>query len=165
MISRRAKHFLSVLILLVSLWACQEKPYYEAYQSLNEEGWHSDSLASFELEVEDTLSAYRIVLNFRANNSYPYSNLYLFRNIYADEQLEYRDTVNFILADPYGKWLGDGLGDLKSFERLYRRQPLRFKKKGSYRFELEQAMREDPLPGIKDIGISIYKVKDGQKEN
>jgi len=162
---RQAKSIFLLPLLLLFFSSCGEEPFYEEYISVNDAGWIADSIASFELEVDDTVSAYRVVLTFRANNDYPHSNLYLFREILSEDGLEYRDTANFILADPYGKWLGDGMGELKTFARLFRRQPLRFNKKGTYRFRLEQAMRVDTLKGIKDIGISIYKEANGKEEN
>ncbi|MCR9152934.1 MAG: gliding motility lipoprotein GldH [Bacteroidetes bacterium] len=165
MISRRARSLITLVVLVISLFACSEKPYYEEYQPVAKAGWYADSLISFEVEIEDTLSSYRIFLNFRGTNDYPFSNLYLFRKIYNKGSEAYSDTVNFIMADPYGKWLGEGMGAVKTFVRMYRRQPLRFNQKGKYRFELQQAMRENPLPGIKDVGITIYKVADGKKEN
>ncbi|WP_421751553.1 gliding motility lipoprotein GldH [Croceimicrobium sp.] len=152
--------------LLANLaWACSEKPWYENYEPVAAEGWFADSIASFEVEIEDTLSSYLIYFNMRGNNNYPYSNLYLFRKIYSEEGMEYSDTANLTLADPFGKWLGEGVGELKTFQRVFRREPLRFTKAGTYRFEFVQAMREDPLPGVEDIGISIYKQENGEAKN
>ncbi len=159
------KTYLGLAAFLLLLTSCGEKPYHEEYIKLDQKGWYADSLARFTVEIDDTLSAYKVILNFRGNNDYPYSNLYLFRSIQSDLGLEYSDTANFILADPYGRWLGEGLGELKSFERMYRRRPLRFNKTGIYTFELKQAMRDEPLIGLEDIGISIYKVADGEKED
>jgi len=122
-------------------------------------------VARFEVEIEDTMSFYAVFFNLRANNNYPNSNLYLFRTIYSEEGIEYRDTANLTLADPYGRWLGEGVGDLKTFQRIYRKQPLRFAKPGTYTFEFVQAMRIDPLQGVEDIGLSIYKQGNGEEEN
>lgn len=163
--SPKTKLFGAVLGLIVLGTACKERPFYETFAPVNKAGWYTDSIASFEFEVEDTLSSYRVFLNFRANNDYPYSNLYLFRRIYSEQGLEYSDTANLIMADAYGKWLGEGLGELKTFKRVFRRQPLRFTHTGTYRFEIVQAMREDPLIGVEDIGISIYKELDGKAED
>lgn len=158
---RKAKVYLFALLLGLSLVACEETPYYESYLPVNEAGWYADSAARFEVTIEDTLSYYLIYFNLRANNDYPKANLYLFRSIYSDGNLEYRDTANLTLADPYGRWLGDGIGELKTFQRVYRREPLRFSKAGTYTFEFVQAMREDPIIGIEDLGLTIYKQENG----
>lgn len=159
---KKLKNYFIILGFSLGLLACEESPYYESYLPVSEEGWYADSIARFEVEIEDTLSYYLIFFNMRANNDYPNSNLYLFRSIYTDGNLEYRDTANLTLADPYGRWLGEGVGELKTFQRVFRREPIRFSKPGTYTFEFVQAMREDPMVGIEDIGISIYKKENGQ---
>ncbi len=159
---------LSYLIALLGLFlisSCGERPYYESYLEVKEGTWYADSLASFEVEIEDTLSSYPILVNLRANDKYPYANLFLFRKIYSEEGLEYSDTVEFKMADAYGRWLGEGVGELKTFTRVYRKEPLRFNRAGTYRFEFIQAMRMDPLPGIEDVGLTIYKNTYGEEEN
>lgn len=67
-----------------------------------------------------------------------------------------RDTVELTLADPSGKWLGSGMGDIWDNRVLFKQQ-FRFPEKGTYIFTLEQAMRIDPLPQIMDVGIRIEK--------
>ncbi len=157
--------YIAFAFVLILLNACEESPYYESYLEVDGGAWHADSLASFEVDIEDTLSSYPIVVNIRANDNYPYANLYLFRKIYSEEGLEYSDTAEFKMADAYGRWLGEGIGELKTFKRVYRKEPLRFNRSGKYRFEFVQAMRENPLPGIEDIGLTIYKNTYGEEED
>lgn len=158
---KKASIFLA-LIGLFSLSSCEETPFYEEYLAIDGSTWQVDSVARFEIEIEDTLSTYPIVLNIRANDDYPYANLYLFRKIYSEDGLEYSDTAEFKMADAYGRWLGVGIGELKTFKRVYRREPLRFNRPGTYRFEFVQAMRTDPLPGIEDFGLTIFKNEYGE---
>lgn len=148
--------------LVIGLGSCEEQPFYESYLSIDSGKWQADSVARFEVDIEDTLSSYPIVINIRANADYPYSNLYLFRKIYSEVGLEYSDTAEFKMADAYGRWLGEGVGELKTFQRVFRKEPLRFRRAGTYRFELVQAMRQDPLIGIEDIGLTIYKNEHGE---
>ncbi|MBK8414603.1 MAG: gliding motility lipoprotein GldH [Bacteroidetes bacterium] len=62
-----------------------------------------------------------------------------------------------ILASPEGRWLGEGLGDIWD-NRILFKENVQFTQPGEYRFELNQAMRINPLPGIMDAGIRIEKV-------
>lgn len=144
------------------LCSCQQKPYYENYLKVSEQGWHQDSAAIFEVEISDTTSSYAVIFNLRANGSYPYSNLYLFRTVSSEEGLEYQDTAQVILADQYGKWLGEGIGELKTFSRPFRAQALRFNRSGNYTFKFVQAMRDEYLRGVEDVGLTLYKEKDGE---
>jgi gliding motility-associated lipoprotein GldH len=61
-----------------------------------------------------------------------------------------------VLAAPDGKWLGKGISGLRDNQVLLR-VGLRFPRKGAYLFDFEQAMREENLEGISDIGLRIEK--------
>ena len=67
-----------------------------------------------------------------------------------------RDTIECILADNSGKWLGEGSGDIWDNQILFKKG-VRFRKTGTYRFTLEQAMRVENLPLIMDVGMRIEK--------
>ncbi len=156
-----------LLALLIPLWisGCSEPPFYEEYIAVNNNAWHADSTASFDVEIEDTSSAYIIYINLRNNSSYPFSNIFLFREISSSRGIEFRDTVEYILADQYGKWTGKGLGELKTNSWPYKTSELRFNKPGVYTFSIQQAMRVGILEGIEDIGMSVYKANTQQQNN
>ena len=67
-----------------------------------------------------------------------------------------RDTVECILADDAGKWLGDGSGDIWD-NRILFKKGVRFRQAGKYIFSLEQAIRVQNLPMIMDVGMRIEK--------
>lgn len=154
--------FAGLLILLHG--ACEQSPVYEEYLQVEEKGWHQDSTAEFQVEIADTSRPYVVQFNLRANDQYPYSNLYLFREVSSAADLEYRDTAQIILANRYGEWLGDGIGDLKTFQRPFRNQPLLFNEPGVYTFSFTQAMRETRLEGVKSVGLTIYPYRNESEE-
>jgi gliding motility-associated lipoprotein GldH len=94
----------------------------------------------------------------RNAGNYPYSNIFLFVNTYFPSGTIDKDTVEIMLASPDGKWMGKGLGDIWDNRILFKRN-VTFPEKGKYRFEISQAMRLNPLPGITDAGMRIEKVK------
>jgi gliding motility-associated lipoprotein GldH len=68
------------------------------------------------------------------------------------------DTLNYVLAKPNGEWLGTGFGDTK--ETLFQyKMSYQFPTKGKYEIGISQAMRNDNLPGIEDIGVKIETAK------
>ncbi len=159
----------SFLILAVSVlaWACDPQPIYEEYVAVPGNEWVSDSTISFEIEIDDTSAVYQAVWYLRNNDNYEYSNIYLFRNVRSERGLEFADTAQFILADAYGKWLGKGIGELKTNTWPFKNGYLRFKHGGKYTFTLQQAMRTDRLKGVEDVGLGIYKLdpkENGNKE-
>lgn len=156
-----------ILIFCIAVLAvsCEPSPVYEAYVPISEKGWYKDSIVSFEVEITDTLSPYKVVWHLRNNNEYRFSNIFLFREVSSDRGREFADTAEFILADPYGKWLGTGVGELKTHTWPYKSGILKFNHSGVYTFSLQQAMREDYLIGLEDVGLGLYKIEaDNGKE-
>lgn len=140
------------------LYSCGDSAVYEEYVEIPDKGWHKDSSLTFEVEIEDTNAAYQVVWYLRNNNAYPYRNIFLFRKIASERGVEFADTSEFFLADPYGKWLGKGVGELKTNTWPFKKQLIYFNKEGKYTFTLQQAMRTEYLEGVEDVGLGVFKV-------
>ena len=69
-----------------------------------------------------------------------------------------KDTVEFILANYQGQWLGDRAGDLLD-NRIWFKKGYKLDVAGEYVFSFEQAMRDDALSEIKDFGLRLEKTK------
>ena len=149
---------LSTLFFLLVLCFCSCDPdrIYESNINFHATGWKSIERARFEVEITDTISPCNIFINVRNNSDYKYMDLWLFVDVYSPSGIAERDTVNIILADHRGKWLGHGLGN-KFDTRMVFRKNIWFPVSGKYVFEYEQAMRDEPLTGIDDIGLRIEK--------
>ncbi|MFW6224189.1 MAG: gliding motility lipoprotein GldH [Bacteroidota bacterium] len=143
-----------VVIPLILLYGCGEDYFYAKSNTINEQKWPADATKGFNFSIEDTTTTYNFIINLRNTTDYDYRNLYLFMNTIYPDQSTSRDTLELILAAPSGKWLGKGKG-------LYRDNLFLFKKDvnlplpGNYRIEFIQAMREDTLKGIDEIGLRI----------
>jgi gliding motility-associated lipoprotein GldH len=120
--------------------------------------WDRNNLVHFEVVVEDTITPHNLYINVRNAGMYPVSNLYLFVTTTAPSGHMIKDTVQIILADERGKWLGKGLGDIWDYQQLYK-ENVRFAQKGEYIFEYEQAMRLEKLPFILDVGLRVEKAR------
>ena len=57
-----------------------------------------------------------------------------------------------------GHWLGSGLGDLYD-NRIIFKEKKKFPMAGRYRISIQQAMRENPLMDIQDIGFRVSKLE------
>jgi gliding motility-associated lipoprotein GldH len=112
----------------------------------------------FEVDIQDTISAHDFYVNVRQATGYPYSNLFIeLSTQYPDKKVQ-KDTLECILANERGEWLGDGAGDLWDNKILFKKN-LKFPYKGKYTFTFTQGMRLDPLPLILDVGMCIEKSK------
>lgn len=142
--------------ILFFLSGCESGIIFDNTKSLEGDVWKSDQIIRFDVPLEDTVNIYKFYLNVRHTTSYRYANIFLFINSTFPDGAQARDTVECILADPSGKWMGKGISNIRDNQVLLRRG-LRFTQKGLYIFEFEQAMREPELKGIMDIGLRIVR--------
>ena len=141
------------LILFIS---CNDQRFFEESVKIDDGQWRSDNILTFSTVISDTISRYDISFDVRNDISYSYSNLYLFMKTTFPNGQVTRDTIECMLAAYDGKWLGSGTGNLR-FNRFLFQQGIQFPIPGTYRFELEQAMRVSELKGLRDIGLRIEK--------
>lgn len=146
---------IAIIFLLLTLFSCDTNKVFEEYIEVENANWQKENVASFEFIAKDTITAHNIYINIRNTGDYSYSNLYMFVTMKGPNGGELKDTVNCILADNRGKWLGSGVGDLWDLQIPYV-GGFKFAQTGSYIISYEQAMRvENGLKGITDIGLRV----------
>ena len=144
------------LVSVFLIYGCDSSRVFEENKKIDNNEWYQNAPLVFQVPVTDTATLYNVYINIRNAGFYRFSNLYLFINTgFPGGQLQ-RDTLECILAAPDGRWLGEGLGDIWDSRILFK-NGVRFPQTGEYRFELIQAMRTNPLPGIMDAGIRFEK--------
>lgn len=161
-IARTTKIGLPILVIssLILLWGCTGNVAYENYMEIPEGGWHQNDPAVFSVEIADTNTYYNLFINIRHDVNYKYRNLWVFADIDYPDGRSTSDTIEFVIGNKEGKWLGKGLGKTKEDNILLSRN-IRFVNKGEYLFSFRQGMREEDqiLENINDFGISVVKVK------
>ena len=143
--------------LLLLIVACDRNRVFEEYQPIPSSGWHKDALINFNVPIQDTIKNHNLFINVRNDIKYNYSNLWLFIEIEQPGDISVTDTFELSLADPSGKWLGDGFGGVKTRQVIYKRNVF-FPVGGEYSFNIRHGMREEELPGITDIGLRVEKL-------
>lgn len=144
---------------LVSIVACQSPSTFEENISINEGTWYYQDTLSFEATIEETEVPYNVFINVRHSNEYPNANLWLkVITTFPDGKTQVA-PLNVPMADPEGKWYGKGFGSILSNQIQIQRRAI-FDQKGSYKFQVLQDMRENPMKEIIDVGIQIDKVED-----
>ncbi len=138
--------------------SCDPDRVYEENVLIPEHKWNRNNLLQFQVNITDTISSFNLNVNIRNGGNYSYRNLFLFINTYAPTGEWVRDTVNCILANEKGKWLGSGIGDIYDIQITYKKN-VRFPYPGIYSFTFEQAMRAEELSHVYDIGLRIEKTK------
>ena len=147
---------LSLFVLIFA--SCSSNSFFEENKHI-EGSWNKNDTLIFKVEIKDISIPYNFYVNIRNSTDYSYSNLFFFMNsIFPDGSLR-RDTIECILANIEGKWLGKGFGGIKE-NNILLRKGIMFPQEGTYEFRIEQAMRvneDEGLSGVKDIGIRIEK--------
>jgi len=147
---------LALIGTIVMFISCDSSVVFEEYKSFENQKWNTDSAAFFNYSITDTTSINIVKIKLRHTVEYEFQNLFLF--IEADVI----DTVELMLANKEGMWLGSGIGDVREFEFEYQNTKL-FSKKGNYSFKIEQAMRYgmaekiQVLNNVLAVGLSIEK--------
>ena len=151
---KRVPQYITALLILTSLTACDRNVFYDHQRAVDEHGWMPTESVSFDVEVEDTVTVYNFLMEVRNSVSYPYSNTFLFLNTTFPDGSLSRDTLEFPLADATGRWLGKRTGRYID-TRYYFRRNARFPMEGVYHFAVTNGMRDSAITGLKDIGLRI----------
>jgi len=154
------KRFCLVMGLLALLTACEQDPnvVYKENADIENGKWYVKNAPSFRFTITDASIPYDLYYTLRNNLRYPYYNLYLTRYLTDDRGREIESRLDeLILMDPKtGEPRGKGLGDLYDNKVLMKRA-YRFARPGTYVMRIKQYMRQDPLPDVVSVGISVEK--------
>ena len=142
-----------ILLIVTILSSCVNKNViFDESVVISNAAWNNQDFPYFDVNVEDTTSAYNFYLNIRHLENYRYSNFYMFLHTTFPDGNQTHDTIELVLSYPDGRWIGKGSGSMRDNNILLNNN-LHFPEKGNYRFEIEQAMRESVLAGITDVRI------------
>lgn len=146
------------LLMLIFLVGCSTSGEDVIMNPINNK-WNKKTAQKFNLEIKDPQNPKNIIFVVRNNNEYPYSNIRFIVNFKNPKsKISQIDTLNYVLANPKGEWLGTGFGETKETLFQYKLN-YKFPEQGTYEIAVQQAMRNDNLPGIEDIGIKVETAK------
>jgi gliding motility-associated lipoprotein GldH len=143
-------------LALFLMQACEPARVYEDYEALGK-AWSWEETARFEVDIVDTSARYNLFIGLRHEANYGYMNCWLRIRTILPSGDTTTNRLDIRLAEPDGTWLGQCAVDLCTQRELIGDRR-RFPEPGTYVFELEQDMRENPLPGIRDVGIRIERL-------
>jgi gliding motility-associated lipoprotein GldH len=124
--------------------------------------WAYTNKVKFTVNITDAQVPYNLYLNLRVTGDYKYSNMFVLiqQTNPANASTKLGTTAGtryeVKLANPDGEWLGEGSGNLYSYQTLFK-QNYKFPQPGTYTFQLEQNMRDNPLREVADAGIRVEK--------
>ncbi len=149
MIKKIKLFIFSVLLLCVSC----DRPILDMH-SFQDNEWGIEDAITFDIKVKDSTIKKELSLFFRNTLNYEFRNLFLLVDIYTESHLLETDTLEYAIADKYGRWLGSGLGETRDNYFLLN-QSYSFPKTGDYRIVIKHGMRSDPLVGVSKLGFKF----------
>ena len=154
-IKKVANKFVVILLVCIALCACKPKVNdFSVYTNIEPSGWKYGQSYDFEPVQQDSIVSGRLKLNVRHTGDYSYRNLWLEVTL-RDSVIERVDTVNLLLADPFGNWFGTGVGtDFQLSSTLadtIRLCP-------PVKISVRHIMRSDDLKGIEQIGLDFTEL-------
>lgn len=125
---------------------------------INSHNWSYVNKVKFDVKIDNDNALYNLYLNLRVTDNYKYSNLFvlIYQSTPGSKAKVTRYEVKLAARD--GQWLGKGSGNLYSYQVPFK-TGYKFPAKGSYHFEIEQNMRDNPLHEVSDVGLRVEIAK------
>lgn len=149
------KIILAFSTLCLLFLGCKHNNLVDTNLSLPENNWAYAKSVKAEVEVKDISPKYQVYFKFRHTNAYRYANLFVLFNLKGNG-LNKKLRYQFQLAKADGTWTGKGSGDIFTQNFIVLKN-FQFPKPGKYTIEIEQNMRDNPLIGVSDVGVSVSK--------
>ncbi|MDK2770866.1 MAG: gliding motility lipoprotein GldH [Flavobacterium sp.] len=153
-----------LVILGTILISCDNNQVFDQYHKLDG-SWSKNDTIRFDFEQTDTINPYNLFLNVRNNKDFPFNNLFVIVSLKNPKNEIKIDTLEYQMAFPDGKLMGEGFSDVKE-SKLWYQENFTFKKSGKYQIEIVHALREtgsitgmDKVEGVTEVGFRIEKTK------
>ncbi len=170
MITRQTIHLLAASILAASfctLTSCQKHKVYHAYAHTQQTEWSKEDSVHFMVPAVKESGCYQLETDLRITRRYPFTSLTLIinRTIISPatqsllcKRTLHADTIQCQLTDSSGRSLGKGVSYLQ-YE--YPVSKFNLNEGDSMVISVRHHMKQETLPGISDIGVSL-KVASGK---
>ena len=121
-----------------------------------DQNWPYVNKIKEDFTIDDALATYNLYLNLRVTPDYKYSNIFILVHQTGPDKKTTTVRYEFKLANADGEWLGEGSGNLYTYQDAFKTQ-YKVPAKGKYHIELEQNMRDNPLHNVSDVGLRVEK--------
>ena len=120
--------------------------------------WAYDNKIKYPVKVENADITYNLYFNLRVTADYKYSNIFILVHEAGPGMQPSTVRYEFPLANAAGEWYGAGSGNIYTYQVPFKKG-YRFPAGGTYVFEIEQNMRDNPLREVSDVGLRVEKAQ------
>src|ERR1700753_1987795 len=150
---KRGLYFILCFSIIATFYGCG-KPgtVIDKNDDVENHNWTYVNKFRYDAAIDDASAAYTIYINMRVTGEYKYSNMFILLTQVNPDKKSKTTRFELKLADKDGTWLGEGSGNLYSFQ-IPVITGYKFPAKGTYTFYIEQNMRDNPLREVSDVGL------------
>lgn len=145
------------MLYTLCLASCTTVDLYEKTVPIPDHKWKSSYKPEFDFIIKDTTALYQAYLVIRHTEKYNYNNIWLNYYFQRPGDTLRKESREFQLATNDKGWLGTGMDDIYEHRIKLTSNADKVNRTGTYKFILENIMREDPLKEVLNVGIRIEK--------
>ena len=160
-LKRILKNKVLLCFIFRCLVSCESDSGYTNYKSLTKDGFSSSPIVFNIPENVIDSGIKNLFIRLRNDNNYLYSNIFLIASVQAGNDVIFKDTLEYAMANPDGSWIGKGFTEVKD-SKLWWKEGVVFPEARPISISISQAVREfgkekgvSRLKGIESVGISI----------
>lgn len=142
------------ILLCGAMFSCSDEALMDQRENFDNNSWDYQQKVSFDYETIDSTELVDILILFRTTTDYTYSNMFVIMETIMPDETSDTDTLQFILAEPSGKWIGNRVGNTVEFE-IKVSKSVKFPKNGVYKFSFQHGMQDKVLHEVLDFGMRI----------
>lgn len=149
--------YLIGILLFGCMVSCNQGEVYYEFRFIPQNEWSKNQEVYFSLDSAaiNPHHNYAISIEITHNISYSYKNLFLYIDHTLQDSLSVRDTLECVLVDDLGKWLGSGNGATRQLSLLYKTNQ-NIDTTLHNEITIRHAMQDLQLKGIEKIGLKLY---------
>jgi len=153
----RLLYYLLVCFLAMAFYGCSDPgTVIDNNTALPNKAWAYNNRVGYNFKIDDANASYNFYINLRITSDYKYSNLFVLITDPAKKNTTVRYELKLARTD--GQWLGEGSGNLYSFQIPFK-SGFKFPATGTYYMRIEQNMRDNPLREVSDVGLRVEKAE------
>ena len=140
--------------IIASISSCKPDYYFEGSAEMDQNIWTYANKLSYTIPIRDTQEVYNIYLNIDHSTEYAYQNIYLMVHTQYPSGKKISERLPIDFADKTGLWYGKCNKEFCQLSVNLQKDAF-FDAVGDYTISIEQFMRVDSLPGIKNVALVL----------
>lgn len=151
------KKLVTYTLLSLLIWACNSNSAFHETHTFPDYHWKKKERVIFSPEITESNAAdsFKLILNIRYIEGFPYKYLRLKLNITRPDGTEADKDINIQIINDDKSYIGEGIGDYWDLD--YTDEIIPIKGAGKYEIEIIPLMDQDPVYLINEIGITLIK--------